>query len=108
MDEVNEAPAELDIEVDDGEPVTIRVRGDIDMETSTALRLKVDDLLQRNPTCELLVFDMAGVDFMDSSGLSLLVMADNAGPRVVVRDPSAPVRLVIEATGLGHLLQDAG
>jgi anti-anti-sigma factor len=106
MDELNEGNA-LDIDVDEGEPVTIRVRGDIDMETSVTLRVAVDEVLQRQPQCELLVFDMAGVDFMDSSGLSLLVAADNAGPRVEVRDPSESVRLVIEATGLQHLLGDA-
>jgi anti-sigma B factor antagonist len=54
------------------------------------------------------VVDLAGVSFIDSSGLRVLVEAHQArveeGARLVLRAPSAAVQRLLEISGLmGHL-----
>jgi anti-anti-sigma factor len=103
MDDMNQPASALVIDVEEGTPTTIRITGDVDMDTSASLAATVHDLLSRT-TVGTIVFDLAGVTFMDSSGVAVLVNADNSEARVVVRDPSRAALLVIEATGLQHLL----
>lgn len=51
-----------------------------------------------------LILDLAGLDFLDSSGLSVLIEVrkamDGHGGTLVLRDPRAAVRRVLEVTGL--------
>ena len=92
----------VEVSDDDAVPV-IRLTGDIDMLTSQRLRGAVADVLEERPTDEL-VFDIAGVGFVDSSGLSVLINVAQRGRRVVLRNPTDTVRRVIETTGLTGLL----
>ena len=56
----------------------------------------------------LLIIDMADVSFIDSSGLSELIVAFKAGEAVgtdvIVRNPSQRVRFVLGVTGLMSVL----
>jgi len=56
---------------DDG--VILRLRGEIDLHCSTHLRGELLILRERSPAVTIL--DMTEVDFMDSSGLAVLVEA---------------------------------
>jgi anti-sigma B factor antagonist len=85
-----------------GDATVIRLAGDIDMLTSQHLRAAVTEVLAS--TSGDVVFDMAGVDFVDSSGLSVLIAIAQAGRSVVLRSPTDVVRRVIETTGLTSLL----
>lgn len=51
-----------------------------------------------------IVFDLGGLDFMDSAGIALLLRAASRAGPVGVRNPSDLIRRVIELTGLGDLL----
>ena len=86
----------------DATPV-IRLTGDIDMLTSQRLRSSVADVLEEHPGDEV-TFDIGGVGFVDSSGLSVLINIAQRGRRVVLRHPTDTVRRVIETTGLTSLL----
>ena len=81
-----------------------RLSGDIDMLTSQRLRSTVADALDGTQLDEV-VFDVAGVGFVDSSGLSVLINLAQGGRRVVLRNPTDVVRRVIETTGLTQLLR---
>ena len=81
-----------------------RLAGDVDMLTSQRLRTAVADALDGTAADEL-VFDVAGVGFVDSSGLSVLINLAQGGRRVVLRNPTDVVRRVIETTGLTQLLR---
>jgi anti-anti-sigma factor len=50
------------------------------------------------------VFDLSSLRFMDSSGIALLLRAREQVGDVVVRNPSAVIQRIIEATGLGDTL----
>jgi anti-anti-sigma factor len=105
MDDMSAQGSELAIHVDDGVPATITVGGDIDVDTSGDLGEAVGRVLRLSPTVERLVFDLADVTFMDSSGLAVLVRAENAGARVEVQNPSPAVRVILVTTGLQHFLE---
>jgi anti-anti-sigma factor len=101
---MNEERPDLTVTVDERDPAMIRVAGEIDYSTSARLHEAVDEVL-RTGTGGPLVFDLADVEFMDSSGLAVLVEAENRGAQVHVREASTAVELVIRATGLHHLLE---
>lgn len=81
--------------------VTVVIGGELDVVTAPLLSRHLapilDDGLQR------LVFDMAGVAFIDCAALRLIASTSRylpAGRRPVVRHPSAAVRRMLELTGL--------
>jgi anti-anti-sigma factor len=90
------------VDVQEGDPRILRVSGDIDILTSPALREAVE-AAGREGTDQLRL-DLGAVAFMDSSGLAVLVQAENRGVHVRVARASSSVRIAIEAAGLGHLL----
>jgi anti-sigma B factor antagonist len=51
-----------------------------------------------------LVVDMAACEFIDSSGIRVLVTANQKAQSLVLRSPKTAVRLVIDALGLGDIL----
>lgn len=85
---------------------TIRFTGDLDIATAAGLR---DQIVNRRATgVSHLTLDLAGVKFMDSVGISLLVSAHN---RVVEEGSemtlilSARLKRLMEVTGLVELLR---
>ncbi len=84
--------------------LTVRVAGEVDLDTA-------DQLAAGLEACHgTVVLDLAGVTFMDSSGLGTLVRARNRllseGGALLVRDPSKRVRRLFELTGLTEFLAD--
>ena len=95
---------EFGVQVDlDEDPPVLRVTGDIDIGSAPALTEAVAEVDQRSPEGPV-VFDLAQVPFIDSSGLTVLVNTMNAGHPVIIRNASDIVRRVIQATGLGDLM----
>ena len=92
------------VDVQGGPSPVVRVTGAIDLETSGRLGEAVAGALAER-SASTVVFDLADVDFIDSSGLAVLVNVAGAGHRVVVRNPSVVVRRVIETTGLEDVLR---
>jgi len=87
----------------DGDGRTMIVlAGEIDLTTVPAVRSAITDAVSRSAE---IVFDMSAVDFMDSSGIAVLVEAGSPSGWVVIRRPSLAVRRVIEATGLADVLR---
>lgn len=99
--------AALTFDVEPGEDGRQRVRlsGEIDLESSVGL---ADQLFA--VAGSTLVVDLAGVTFMDSSGLAELLTARNKinadGHEFALTSPQERVRRVFEITGLTNLLTD--
>jgi anti-anti-sigma factor len=89
------------VDVQEGDPTILRVRGDVDILTSPALR---DAVEAAGRGTDQLRLDLGEVAFMDSSGLAVLVQTENRGLHLRVARASSAVRTAIEAAGLGHLL----
>ena len=84
-----------------GVPV-IRLAGEIDMSNVDTLRVVIDPVIASAP--DRVDFDLAGLEFMDSSGIALLLRVAAKAKSVRVREPTAVVRRLIEATGLSDVL----
>jgi len=85
-----------------GVPI-ITLTGEIDVSNVDSLRATIEPAVETAP--ERVVFDLAGLDFMDSSGIALLLQAATRAGAVHLRQPSAIVRRIIEITGLSEVLQ---
>lgn len=86
----------------DGRTVELRLVGEIDMATAPL----VEDALSSAIVAErdLVMIDLSGVDFMDSSGLNALINGRNRlggnGAKLVISGMSDQVRRLFELSGL--------
>ena len=88
-----------------GETDTVRFVGDLDIATAGALR---EQLLERSAAgVSPITVDLAGVEFMDSVGLSLLISAYqrivDGGAEMILIMPER-LRPLMEMSGLAELL----
>ena len=77
-------------------------RGDIDLATAPELANLLRDLTTQG--VQIIVIDASGVDFLDSSGIRVLVQASNDlepdGGKIYLENMSAPVARILDITGL--------
>jgi anti-sigma B factor antagonist len=81
--------------------VTVVIGGELDPVTTPLLARRLAEILADRP--QRLVFDMAGVGFIDCAAARLIVGTSRflpAGRRPVIRRPSPAVRRMLELTGL--------
>ena len=96
-------PAPLGIEVEQpGDDVILRVTGELDGSNVEKLRSAVDEQLEHHPS--RFSFDLAELNFMDTSGLAMLITVIREVDRVRILNPSPQVRNVIDRTGLAAIL----
>ena len=78
----------------------VGLRGEVDSHTAGLLEGCLDDL----GTASDVVLDLAGVEFIDSSGLRVIIHAhqslDDAGHRLILKSPSDAVTKLLTITGL--------
>ena len=97
----------FDVEVRDGDQaVVIGVRGELDLASSPGLEQELDRHMSGGT--ELVIVDLRELEFMDSTGLSVLVRAHQrateSGQRfAVVRGPQQVQRL-LSLTGVAERL----
>lgn len=87
---------------------TLALKGEIDAHTAPDLAARYVTLPAGDGDFAI---DMSGVEFMDSSGLRVIIelhqRAEQASRRLVLRTPSQPVARLIEISGLSdHLHVD--
>ena len=97
----------VDITHDDGD-VVVAVRGELDVLTAPFLWEEIEPALAG--VTGKLVFDFAGLGFIDSMGLGVLVRAqsrlrgEQPDRQVIIRHSNAHARKVFEITGLDRVL----
>jgi anti-sigma B factor antagonist len=100
----DEAYCAADVSREDGAAV-IRLSGELDMVSVDSVRAVIDEVLASENA--RLVFELSGLEFMDSSGIALLISVTKKVPAVEIRNPTAIVRRIIELTGLTEILHMA-
>ena len=85
----------------DGQPL-LTLAGELDLSSVESLRRAVEQATAGAP--ERLTFDMAGLRFMDSAGIAVLLNAAKQVSSVRLRNPTLAVRRVVELTGLSDVL----
>jgi anti-sigma B factor antagonist len=93
-------------ELGDG-AVRVALSGDLDLSTAPRAERAIDEAHDRSP--RLMVLDLRGLEFMDSTGLRVMVSADKrarrAGRRAVIIQGPPAVRRVFEITRLDERLE---
>jgi anti-sigma B factor antagonist len=88
-----------------GGETVVTIGGDLEYGTAGQLRSTLLELSQREPATVAL--DMSDVEFLDSTGISLLIQAkqrfDAQGARFVLRQPTPRVTRVLEVAGVVDL-----
>jgi anti-sigma B factor antagonist len=84
--------------VDEAGTLTIALSGEIDVASADGVRRDMQPFLGSAP--DRVVFDLQKLEFMDSSGIALLVQIANRFEVVEVRNPAPNVLRILEATGL--------
>lgn len=84
-----------------------KILGEIDHHSAKDLRESLDDaILHAKP--KKVVLDLSAVDFMDSSGLGIIMgryaFARKCGGTLVLADPSRRVARIIELAGLTRMI----
>jgi anti-anti-sigma factor len=100
-------PAPLRVAVDASDPaVVVTVSGDLDYPCADTLRDILDDVLRAGPAS--VTVDVAGLTFIDSTGLAVLLHAWRAGqesgvPVGLCHEP-AFLLTILDLTGIGEIL----
>jgi anti-anti-sigma factor len=98
-------PLHVDVH-DEGGETAVTVKGEIDLATVGILRHCLAEVTSSSR--QGVVVDLAGVTFMDSTGLGLLATTSGNLRResrtLVLRNPTTGVRRVLKVTGLDWML----
>lgn len=90
----------------EADTVTALLTGEIDHHGAGKLRDSIDDTLRR--TCpRLLVMDFGGVEFMDSSGIGIVLgryrLMQDMGGKLALRNLPPHIRRVMQVAGISSL-----
>lgn len=86
--------------------ITAVISGEIGHFEASGIRIRIDAELERLMP-SMLILDMSGVSFMDSSGTGLILggnVMESFGGGVAVKNPSPSVRRIIQVAGLSRLI----
>ena len=83
--------------------VVLEIAGEIDLSSVPLVRDAIQRAIEHAP--RRLVLDVAGVEFMDSSGIAVLLTAVEQIGVVELRNPSEIIRRVITLSGLADVLR---
>jgi anti-sigma B factor antagonist len=94
-------PLHVDI-TSEGEAAVLVLRGELDPHTAPTLQRHIDSTVGADT--KTLTLDVAGLLFIDSSGLRVIIAAhkdmEARGGRLVLRDPTVTTRRLLDITGL--------
>ncbi|MDR3092257.1 MAG: anti-sigma factor antagonist [Clostridiales bacterium] len=83
------------------------IRAELDQHNSARLRERIDGEIMRSLPSRL-ILDLSGVDFMDSSGVGLLIgrykRLSEIGGRLLVCGLSPSLRVLFDMAGLGKII----
>jgi stage II sporulation protein AA (anti-sigma F factor antagonist) len=90
-----------------GERAIVTVRGDLDLQVAQRVVAEIEKVEEGAPA--LLVIDLSGISFLDSSGMGVLAAAQaravEAGRRIVVVRPPYSVRRAFELSGFDDVIE---
>jgi anti-sigma B factor antagonist len=93
------------MDVSEREPgsLVVEIGGQLDLDTATGIEAQVNAILARPAT--VVALDLTRLEFMDSSGITLLLRLTNHFGPLEVLGARAIIRRIIEVTGLAGVLK---
>ena len=102
LDANDTADLTFDLAPADGDGLRVRINGELDITNVDALESAVGPALERRPG--ILILDLSGLRFADSSAIALWVRWSTAVHEIELRDVSPILRRVIDSMGLADTL----
>lgn len=100
---------ELQLEVR-GSAMVARLSGEIDLAVADTLRSSLENTLDNNPGVKDIVVSLGGVQYIDSSGLGVLLgrykRVSRTGGRVFLVGAPPTVRRIVEMSGLFRIMME--
>jgi anti-sigma B factor antagonist len=93
----------LSTRVDSQGTRVVSLAGELDSSNVDSVTKRMATVVADRP--ERVIFDLAGLRFMDSAGIAVLIRTAADVDSVEIRDPSPIVKRVIEVTGLSDVLR---
>ena len=88
--------------------LTVRLTGELDHSVAAGIRAEVDELIL-DPRIRRLVFDLSDLEFMDSSGIGLIIgrykLMARRGGRVAVKNADRRMDRIFQMAGLYELVE---
>lgn len=88
--------------------LTVRLTGELDHSAAMGIRTELDALIAQTGAKKL-IFDLDGLEFMDSSGVGLIIgrykLMSRRGGSVAVRGPDARIDQIFRMSGLYQLVE---
>lgn len=86
----------------------IKLRGEIDHHSASSIRAAIDsEIYAKKPRG--LIMDMSAVNFMDSSGLGLIMgrysVMNQLGGEVIVSDPNPTIERILSLAGMERVIK---
>jgi stage II sporulation protein AA (anti-sigma F factor antagonist) len=85
----------------------VRLSGELDHHTSDMVRMQMDEAIQRRQ-CEHIVLSLKHLQFMDSSGLGVILgrykLIKQKGGKMAVCDVNPPVHRLLDMSGLFKIM----
>ena len=88
----------------DGGVLTFKVGGQLDVSTEDVLKSTLAEVVDAGDLAKV-VIDVSELDFMDSSGLAVLLVVAGEVPRFELHNPTRVVRRVVTIAGLAETLR---
>ena len=91
----------------EGDSLSIAIRGEIDHHSAKAIREQMDTEIfcHRKPK---VILDLSGIDFMDSSGLGLILgrytKIKDLGALLILKDPTQEIMKILKLAGVDRLI----
>lgn len=91
-----------------GDTLIAFLSGEIDHHAAAEMRFFIDGELERS-TPKVLIFDFSGVEFMDSSGIGLVLgrirVISGWGGKAAIENPKPLIRKMLTLAGLERLIR---
>lgn len=92
----------------DGEILTVVISGEIDHHNAVSIRGDIDEkIYEERP--KKAVLDLSNIEFMDSSGLGLIMgryaLMQRLGGELTLKNPNERVVRIFELAGLGRIIK---
>ncbi|MBQ7334601.1 MAG: anti-sigma factor antagonist [Clostridia bacterium] len=91
-----------------GNDMLCSIHGDIDHHNARVIRMQIDDALYKQRPRKL-TLDLSRVEFMDSSGLGLILgrfnKASEIGTEFTLLNPADSVRKILDVAGIARMIK---
>ncbi len=88
--------------------ITAKLKNEIDHHSAVAVRTEIDNMLYKEMP-KRLIFDLSEVNFMDSSGLGLVLgryaKAKELGIEVIIKNPSKRTEKIFRMAGTDKFIK---